>query len=86
MLSAGMGKSKEKIVLPPMGTLSQHFVLTDGTYGNKTSQVYTTTKILVPNEERLFFFLLKPVTLCVAVVPFLPAPTLILKLFPWYHG
>lgn len=42
MLSAGVGKSKDKILLLPTGTLSQHqtLVLTDGTYGNKTSQVY----------------------------------------------
>lgn len=53
MLGAGTAKSKGQILLPPMGTLSQHqtLVLTDGTYRNKTSQVYTTIyRIFVPNK------------------------------------
>ena len=44
MSSAGMGKSKDQILLPHMEVLSQcqTLIFTDGTYGNKIPDVYMT--------------------------------------------
>lgn len=96
MPSAGMRKSKSQILLPPMGTLSQHqtLVLTDVTemkplkYIQPHAGYLYQTKISVPSEERLFFSSQTYHFLCVGVRSFFSVPKLILKLiwFPWYHG
>lgn len=50
-----MGKSKDQILLPPMEALSQcqTLIFTDGSYGNKTPEVYMTTyRIFLPDSLR----------------------------------